>query len=206
MCNNHPENQDVINKSYNNEKSTGKNIKIISDSIPRGLRMYEFNHYVTSGKAHLKAFPGATAKRLHHYILPTLYEDNPDAVILHVGYNDLSPKNGQLDDIDVSKVTKEILDIGETCRMQGVSKVFISGLICNRNHQKQLLINDLNNLLKEGCEKNGFIFINNEGIRKEHLWRDGIHMQESGKVILARNFIQYLNDFLYGNRSGSPHR
>ena len=99
VCNNHPENQDVINKSYNNEKSTGKNIKIISDSIPRGLRMYEFNHYVTSGKAHLKAFLGATAKRLHDYILPTLYEDNPDVVILHVGYNDLSPKNGQLDDI-----------------------------------------------------------------------------------------------------------
>ena len=122
------------------------------------------------------------------YILPTLYEDNPDAVILHVGYNDLSPKNGQLDDIEVSKVTKEILDIGETCRMQGVSKVFISGLICNRNHQKQLLINDLNNLLKESCEKNRFIFINNEGIK--NLWRDGIHMQESGKVILARNFIQ----------------
>ena len=33
VCNNHPENQDVINKSHKNEKSTGKNIKIIGDSI-----------------------------------------------------------------------------------------------------------------------------------------------------------------------------
>ena len=47
---------------------------IISDSIPRGLKMRAFNSYIKGGRAHIKAFQGATAKRLHHYILPTLEE------------------------------------------------------------------------------------------------------------------------------------
>ena len=46
--------------------------------------MREFNSFVNSGKAHLKAFLGATASRLHHYILPTLEEDKSGVVIIHV--------------------------------------------------------------------------------------------------------------------------
>ena len=54
------------------------------------------------------------------------------------------------------------------------------------------------------CEKKGVIIIKkNERITKEHFWKDGVH---SGKIISARNFIKYLNDFLYDNRSKSPHR
>ena len=90
-----------IVRSYNDISRVGKNINILSDSIPRGLRMREFNSFVNSGKADLKAFPGATASRLHHYILPTLEEDKPDVVIIHVGFNDLSPKDGNLDSVNV---------------------------------------------------------------------------------------------------------
>ena len=54
--------------------------------------MREFNDYVISGNVGLKSFPGATAKHLKHYALPTLHEDKPDAVIVHVGCKDLSTK------------------------------------------------------------------------------------------------------------------
>ena len=77
--------------------------------------MREFNHYVHDGKARLKAFPGATAKHLHHYSLPTLKEDHPDTVIVHVGFNDLSPKDGNLEFVNTEEVSKEIIEIGRTC-------------------------------------------------------------------------------------------
>ena len=35
-------------------------------------------------------FRDATSKRLNHYILPTLHEDHPDVVLLHIGSNDIN--------------------------------------------------------------------------------------------------------------------
>ena len=74
MVNNHPENQHVFktvpgNRTYSYITKKGKAIKLFADSIPRGLRMNEFNRFINSGKAYLKAFPGATASRIHHYII-----------------------------------------------------------------------------------------------------------------------------------------
>ena len=31
----------------------------------------------------------------------------------------------------------------------------------------------------------------------DHLWKDGIHLTNQGKTLLARNFINSLNTFLY---------
>ena len=182
------------NSSYSDVTKSGKNIKLMSDSIPRGLRMREFNNLVKGGKTQLKAFPGATAKRLHHYILPTLEEDKPDIVIIHVGCNDISPNN---ENVDVKLVGEEILSIGKTCLKHGVEKVFISSIVCNRNFMKQKLINNLNEYIRENCEKQGFIFIDHSQITSYYLCKDGTHLQESGKIILANNYIDILNDFLY---------
>ena len=123
VINNHPENQHNfrnIPRDVAANHREEKNIKIISDSIPRGLKMREFNSYIKGGRAHIKAFQGATAKRLHHYILPTLEEENPDIVILHVGYNDSAPKDNDLENINVKSVANEIINIGKMCNQHGV--------------------------------------------------------------------------------------
>ena len=51
-------------------------------------------------------------------------------------------------------------------------------------------------MIKTESENNGFVYIDNKEINGEHLWKDGLHLQESGKVILARNFIDHINYFL----------
>ena len=201
-----PKKKEPTPPRHSSMETRNKNIKILSDSIPRGLRMREFNHYVHDGKAHLKAFPGATAKHLHHYSLPTLKEDHPDTVIVHVGFNDLSPKDGNLECVNTEEVSKEIIEIGRTCVKYGATSVFISSIIRNRNHRKQLLIDELNAKLKQKCETQGFIFIEHNNIRIDHLWKDGIHLNEPGKEILANNFIDYLNDFLYNIQPVIPNR
>ena len=43
--------------------------------------------------------------------------------------------------------------------------------------------------------KYGFCFIDNGAI-SEDLWKDGIHLTESGSVIVANSLINYLNNFL----------
>ena len=43
------------------------------------------------------------------------------------------------------------------------------------------------------CFENRFYFIDNPKIKRGHLFRDGLHLLESSKVILADNFIYCLN-------------
>ena len=51
----------------------------------------------------------------------------------------------------------------------------------------------VNDYLQKFCFENRFYIIDNSKIKREHLFRVGLHLLESGKVILANNFIYYLN-------------
>ena len=40
--------------------------------------------------------------------------------------------------------------------------------------------------------KLGVCQVDNRNFRRKHLWKDGLHLVESGKVILANNSLSYL--------------
>ena len=44
--------------------------------------------------------------------------------------------------------------------------------------------------------KYSFCFIDNRAISEKDLWKDGIYLIESGRVIVASNLSNYLNIFL----------
>ena len=44
--------------------------------------------------------------------------------------------------------------------------------------------------------KYGFCFIDNRAVLEKDLWKGGIHLIESGRVIAANDLINYLNNFL----------
>ena len=54
----------------------------------------------------------------------------------------------------------------------------------------------VNNILKRVCELNGLGFIDNTKICAENLFENGLHLNDDGKVILANNFIYFLNMFI----------
>ena len=58
---------------------------MFSDSIPKGIRIREFNRYITNATARLKSFPGATSKELTHYVVPTLQEESFHSALIHIG-------------------------------------------------------------------------------------------------------------------------
>ena len=50
--------------------------------------------------------------------------------------------------------------------------------------------------MRELCIQNNYKFISNKQINKHDLWSDGMHLQESGKILIAKNFINSVNNFL----------
>ena len=70
-------------------KQSKKQIVIFSDSIPRGIRLREFNYWLYKAYTQLKSFPGGTSKELLYYVEPTLKSKTFDDPFLHVNVNDL---------------------------------------------------------------------------------------------------------------------
>ena len=114
----------------------------------------------------------------------TLLNDKPDIVIINIGANDLN----NLESINIIGNIIHIIDI---CKNYGVNEVYVSGLLFRENQQQK--VSEVNDFLRHRQVVNGFIYINNEKISKVNLWNDKIHLNKSGTIILANNFIDALN-------------
>ena len=70
----------------------------------------------------------------------------------------------------------------------GVSKAFILSISVKKNPK----LNPVNQRVNDHL-----LFFNNDMIKTDHLWRDGIHLRDTGTNILSRKFYQVLNNFLF---------
>ena len=48
-------------------------------------------------------------------------------------------------------------------------------------------------MIERLCNKIGIFYIENRNIRRKHFWKDGLHIVESVKVVLASKFLSYLS-------------
>ena len=48
-------------------------------------------------------------------------------------------------------------------------------------------------MIQNLCQKYGWFYVDNRNIRGKHLYEDGLHLTEEGKIILARNLVFCLN-------------
>ena len=90
-----------------------------------------FQKSVNGWKTYFNVFRGATFKRLNHYILPTLHEDHPDVILLHIGSNDIN--NQTKDRINTEKLTVDIINIGKSCIDLDVKEVLLSSILPKKN-------------------------------------------------------------------------
>ena len=177
--------------SYQDAVKEGKRTVIFSSSMTRSIRVREFNKYYTEGTARFRRFHGATAKRLEHYVLPTLMEESPEIVVIHIGGNDLpTSKNNPT---PIEDVANRVIDTAKLCENFGAKKILIAGVIV-RNlgyMEKRRLL--LNSQLKKLCMEHNYIFIDNENITRQHLLNDNVHLNEDGSVVLAENMLSALS-------------
>ena len=175
-------------ETFSSTVINGRKISIFSDSILKGIRAQEFNDNIESGKASFKRFSGATSKQLNHYTLPTLIEESPNTVVIHVGTNDLKQK-----DKTKENIAKEIMNIGITSRKHGAKNIVISSIVTRRGVNLDRKRKEVNMLLKDMCVKEGFYYLDNDNVTFDKLYKDGVHLVENGSIVLANNILNFLN-------------
>ena len=199
--NHHEENQQDFRKSkqpsktyseaVNSENCRAKKKTIIfTDSIPKGIRMREFNYFIKNGTAQMKCFPGATSKDLNYYVIPTLENNSYDQVLIHVGINDLLNSEKP----DHQSLLQNIMRVIQKCKDSGIAEIIISSLVVTEKISVRVII-EANESLRNFCRQNGFNYIDNRNIPPTKLYRDRLHLIESGKKILANNFIHGINNY-----------
>ena len=87
----------------------------------------DFNKELRHGKAFFRSFCGTNAKQLRHYIIPTLIDDKPDAIVIHVGTNDI------LNHAKHEDIARSIINIGLDCKNNGFAEVLISTILIKKN-------------------------------------------------------------------------
>ena len=127
-------------------------------------------------------------KELKHNIQLPIQIDTPDIVVTHGGCKDVSPRQNQ-EKLTEEEIAKEIYRIGSYCQDKGANEIIISGLICRKGQYHNSRVSKVKDYFQKCCFENRFYFIDNPKIRSGHLFRDGLHLLENGKVILADNFI-----------------
>ena len=176
------------------------NTLIFTDSIPKGIRMYEFNSLLRNRKAKMLNFPGSSSKQMLHYIDIHLEDKSIDTVLLHVGVNDLLNDNSKS---NVDNLMSNIHKIVEKCKRVGVRNIFVSGLVYTTRVSLPIL-ERVHSLISNYCRENACFYIDNRNIRGFCLYKDGLHLLEVGKKILANNFIVNLNNFFLDTHTHHP--
>ena len=98
---------------------------IYTDSIPKGISIRELNSVIKIGKTKMVSFPGITSKEILHYLDVHLTNSSADAVILHVGVNDLLEDNRQS---KIENLGKNFRSKVEKSHTYGIKNVFYSAI------------------------------------------------------------------------------
>ena len=130
--------------------------------------------------------------KLNHHAIPILQEQYFDAAGIHVGINDILNSSSKE---SVDEICDDIIKIALSCRSHNIVTIFVSSIAYSIKVNLQLIRN-LNGLLYNVCSKYGFHFVDNGAVSKCDLWKDGIHLLETGKVIIVNKFISSINYFL----------
>ena len=142
--------QPLVNNNTKYAEASKKNrkIAILSASITKPIDMIEFNKCVK------RAFGGATASQLNHFVQATLKEDRPDTMIINAGTNNFTKKRQSPEE-----TAEEIIEIVKMCRYGGVKDIFVSSITCRPLYQTQ--INEVNKLLRYYAGSYNYKFIDN---------------------------------------------
>ena len=180
-------NLDVANYLKNQDNSQNHPWKkgttlIIGDSILSGLREFKMSKRKT---IKVRTFPDATSGDIKFFIIPHLTK-NPDKILLHVGTND-APHATPKEMFNAIKDLKSFIQ-----KYVPESKIIISTPVLRVD---KVNANDINKMYIELLKKAEVDCIFNDNIGEPNIGQCGLHINESGSVILAKNLISGIRNF-----------
>ena len=190
------------NPTFNESILPTSNVVIFGDSLVNFNRKtkYNINRSLNNESARFKYFPGATSKDLLHYVDTTLQDNLFEVAVIHIGINDIVNNKNSL---NTDHMLENIKNIALKCKRYGIQKVLISGLLTT-NRLAQDVIEEVNKLIKNMCNIEGYCYVNNDNITRANLFKDGLHLLDTGKQILADNFVFNVNRNFLMSRTFHP--
>ena len=128
---------------------------------------------------------------MDYYVVPTLVDEKPESIILHIGSNDITEAN--YDNVNAEDLGQRIVNIAKKCRSFDVNNTAISSILMRKNMSIKKIIKKANEEISSMCAAYGFHFICNDMIDVSMIWKDGLHLTNSGTKVLANNFLKYLS-------------
>ena len=147
------------------------------------------NQQIKNGNPRTHSFPEATSHQLLHYLDVNL-DKYTDTVVIHIGVNDILNSAS-----NVNGLLLNIKDMIKKCRNFVVKYMFVFGLV----YTKKIITEFLEHVhlkLVNVCKEMQVHVIDNRNITGFYLLRNGLHLLESGKALLANNFVSNFNNFL----------
>ena len=139
----------------------------------------------------MKKCSGHTAVELALYEECQIMLNKPDKVVIIAGTNDLSYAY-QAGTFCPDEIAENILNAGRVGLHHSIP-VIISGLFVRKNQQMNKCTQDVNKILKQRCEEEGFTYMDQGKIKEKHISPDGLHLGNEGSRILMSTILKTLN-------------
>lgn len=174
-----------------------KKIVFLGDSI---TECFKLEKYFSDLKIINEGFSGHTTKDVLKRLKTSVFDYNPDIVVLLIGTNDLELLNSSPEEVikGIKDIVKNINDYDKNIKifLQSIYPVnppikpFSVGRRTNSDIKK---INKAIKQIKEVTYLNMYdLLINGEGKLKEEYTDDGIHMSEAGYQFITEQLNKYL--------------
>ena len=115
---NHIHQQRIVpgNYSYSNAtRHQKRKAVVIGDSHLNRINKSRFKNDNIEHAVYFKCFSGSNTKQLNYYANPTLVDEQPNTVIVHIGSNDITKFN--YSKVDVEDLAQRIIDVGKNASL-----------------------------------------------------------------------------------------
>ena len=92
---------------------------------------------------------------------------------------------------------KNLIQIATICQSYNMSKGYVSFIL--PSSRTSIDIGQINEVIKQLCHKDNFVFMDHQNITSNDFWVDDIYLENSEKAIIARDFAEKANEFLCQN-------
>ncbi len=179
---------------------TSKKTLIFTTSISKGIKPRRFNDIYkennnnkefNSHHVQFSSFPVARMKHMASYVTPRISDEKPETVIVHGGGNDL-PVYPADKTIPLWDIANQIINAGLVAKKHNVRDILIGGVTTRKGSFLKKRCEALNGILIDLCKKHRFTYIDNSDIMDEHLYENGVHLNDEGTTVLADNYLKAL--------------